>query len=499
MTIPSPRHSPVRFARAPHLALAIALVTMLGLAGLGEMRLYYDYAWQLMSVQDHARGDTASPFVMRSADHGDLTRDRTEWTIGYPLAYNAVGAVLCSTGLPPGATHRIIATGAVILGILGWHLLLAQCTPLPPFARAAALLLVGLSLNGAGMISFMMPEVFLFATVPWQMWSLWLLTSNDTPSRRRLLLAGLLGATTGVAYTFRYVAALHGLPLLAFAAGWLLWRRPQSWWPAGLVLALSAALPVAAMSVINFLQVGAINSTSSNLPWGIAARWPDLGQWLLVLTGPVQALFGSAIVYDRAGIWLGEHGLGLAGFDALKLCSRWLAAGPTVLTALLLFRFAPRGRLLAAGLAGLAGTGLGLLWLYSHSGLPQPDSRYSIASALLLWPTLAGAALTAWHHSRRWRVASWCWPCPRGRPSFSPCGRMNSRCCHCGRDGSVTSLPAARSNRPRSGRRSTHSFRRIPEMWSGCAFNPACYMCLGGVMSLSPMPARRWSSAPAGR
>jgi hypothetical protein len=378
------------------LALAIAAALLFGV--FGQMRLYYDYGWQLMSVRDHARNDTTSPFVMRSADPGDLARDRTEWTIGYPLAYNAAGALLTATGLDSDSAHRFIVATAVLLGIAGWHLVLARCLALSPLGRAGALLLVSFSFNGLGMLGFMMPETFLFATVPWQMWALGQVMTPATATPR-LRPALVLGVVTGVAYTFRYVAALHGLPLLACAAGWLAWRRPAGWWQSVLVMALAAALPVAALSAMNYAHVGAINSASSALPWVVEPHWPDFSQWLLVLTGPVQALFGSAIAYDRAAQWLG-----FVDFDSLKLCSRWLAVGPTILASLLLLRFAPRDRRLFTGLAGVAGTGLGLLWLYSRSGLPQPDSRYSVASALLLWPSLAIATGAAWRQAARWRA-----------------------------------------------------------------------------------------------
>ena len=48
---------------------------------------------------------------------------------------------------------------------------------------------------------------------------------------------------------------------------------------------------------------------------------------------------------------------------------------------------------------------LGLLWLYSHSGLPQPDTRYSVAPALLLFPVLLGAIHAALRSTPRWRLA----------------------------------------------------------------------------------------------
>jgi len=394
-----------RFPWLPRATLAgcIFLVLVLGICG--QMRLYYDYAWQLMSIRDHARGDTDSPFVMRSADHADLSRDRAEWTIGYPLGYNATGAILTMSGLTAEAAHRLIATGAVAMGLLGWHVVFARCTGLPAAWRAGALAAIGLSLNGAGMMSFMMPEVFLFAAVPWQMWAFWHVTSMDSPAPWRHRVGGLLGFATGLAYTFRYVGALHGLPLVAVAALWLLWRRPRGWWITGLVLGLAALLPVAVMSILNYRHVGAINSTSSSLPWGITAQWPDLLHWLLVVAGPFQALFVSAHVFDRTAGLIGEAVFGLTDFGSLKSLSLSLALVPTTLAAILIARFAVRDRLLLGGLAALAGTILGLLWLYSHSGLPQPDTRYSVAPALLLWPVLVGAIHAAWRGTRRWRVA----------------------------------------------------------------------------------------------
>lgn len=394
-----------RSAWMPRAALAASILIVLLLATCGQMRLYYDYAWQLMSIRDHARGDTTSPFVMRSADHADLSRDRTEWTIGYPLAYNAVGAAFATAGVPTTMAHRLIVASTVILGLLGWHLVLAHCTALPARWRAGALLAVGLSLNGAGMVSFMMPEVFLFATVPWQMWAFWHATATESSVSRRRWTGGLLGLATGLAYTFRYVGALHGLPLVAVASGWLLWRRPRGWLSTGLVLGATAAMPVTWMSFLNFQHVGAINSTSSSLPWGITSHWPDLLQWMLVISGPIQALFVSAVVFDRVANAVGEAALGLSGFSSLKTFSLCLALGPMALAALLLGRFAPRDRLLLGALAALAGTVLGLLWLYSHSGLPQPDTRYSAGPALLFWPILVGAIHAALRGPRRWRLA----------------------------------------------------------------------------------------------
>lgn len=385
-------------------ALGAALALALALACFGQTRLYYDYAWQLMSVRDHTRGDTTSAFVMRSADRADLTRDRTEWTIGYPLGYNVAGLGLTSLGLSAAAAHRVIGALAVLLGILGWHYVLTKCTSLAPGSRAVALLALSVSLNGVGMLGFMMPEVFMFATVPWQMWALWHATAAEISPRQRLWFCAVLGAVTGIAYTFRYLTVFHGLPLLAFVALWLLAKRPARWLSAGFLLAGTAAFPVGLMSLANYLSIGAINSTSESLPWGVSHHWPTLTQWLLVMTGPMQALLGSTIVFDRSGTWLGEHVFGMSGYHAIKLLQVSLPLIPTLIAAALLARFAPRDRLLGGALAGVAGTIIGLLIIYGTSGLPQPDARYSVGSAMLLWPALVAAGYAAWQHSARWRI-----------------------------------------------------------------------------------------------
>ncbi len=391
-------------SRAPRLALACALAAVIVMAVFGQTRLYFDYAWQLMSVRDYARGDSPSPFLIRFADSADLAQDRLDWTIGYPLSYNALGGALTRLGVTPAAAHRTIAAGAVIAGILGLYLLLRDAVRVSPLARAVALLTLSLSFNGLHMVCFMMPEVFLFATVPWQLWALHQALQPEATPRRRLAMLLLLGAMTGLSYTFRYLAPLSGLPLLACAAGWLAWRRPARWLAGVVGLAVAAALPVAIMSGANYLHTGAINSTSSSLPWGMTPHWPSLNQWLLAITGPVQALFGSAFVYGRAAAQLGSFA-DLTPFDAQQRWGLLLAIIPTLLGALLIARFARRSPTLLFALAGVAGTSGGLLWLYSRSEIPQTDPRYFAAPALLIFPALLEATLAAWRQSRRWRVA----------------------------------------------------------------------------------------------
>lgn len=400
MTMPSHK----RFARAPQAALAFTFAVVLILACFGQSRLYYDYAWQLMSVRDYAQGQTANPFVMRLADPADLTRDRDVWTIGYPLAYNAAGTVLTAAGLSPAHAHRTIAVSAVLLGVLGWYFVLQGCTTLPPVASALTLIAISLSYNGALMVTFMMPEVFLFTTVPWQLWALWQATDPATNPGRRLRLCGGLGVITGLAYTFRYLAALHGLALLAAAAVWLLRHRPSRWVACGIALACCAALPVIALSLLNFSQTGAIHSVSSSQPWGFTPRWPDVNQWLLVLIGPVQALFGASHIFTQAAEFIQSHGLALPSHGAWITLNFALAIPTTLAVVALLVRFAPRNRLMAFALAGLTATGGGLLWLYSRSTIPQTDPRYFVAVAWMFLPNLVMALYALWHHHRVWWV-----------------------------------------------------------------------------------------------
>ncbi len=389
---------------APRHALWAAIIVVVLMAVFSQTRLYYDYAWQLMSVRDYARGDSPSPFHIRFADPENLARDRLDWTIGYPLAYNAVGGLLTKSGLPPTAAHRVIAGAAVLSGILGFHFLLRDATRLPPLVRAGALLAVGLSFNGLHMICFMMPEAFLFATAPWQLWAMHQGVQPQISSGRRIWLLTLLGMTTGVAYTFRYLAPLAGIPLLACAAVWLLWRRPSRWLAAACALTLSAALPVAILSAANVLHVGSINS--STMPWGVSPHLPDLNQWLLAITGPVQALFGSAFVFGRVAAHLGGIS-GLSDFDAQQRWGFLLTIPSTLLAAVLIWRGERRSTTLPFALAGVVGTSVGLLILYSRSDgfFPQPDPRYFVGPALLIFPVLADALYHAWCKSARERVA----------------------------------------------------------------------------------------------
>lgn len=392
-------------ARLPYLVLLGSILCVLLLGLCAQTRLYYDYAWQLMSVRDYARGDTDSPFVIRSADPADLSRDRTEWTIGYPLAYNAAGTLLVSVGLSPGGAHRAIATISVLLGVLGWYCLLRDCTALSPRARVVVHAAVCLSYNGALMITFMMPEVFLFATVPWQIWLFWQITDPGVDAGRRIRLGLLLGGCSGLAYTFRYIAALHSLPLLALTAV-LLWRKRLPRWQAVLgAMSLAAAVPVAVMSAFNYLHTGGVNSVSGSQPWSLMPHWPSLNQWLLCAVGPAPAFLGASFVFNRAADFLNLHWLPVSSYDWLITLQLALAMPTALFVSTLLVRFAPRNRLLLAAVAGWAGTAGGLLWLYSRSSIPQTDPRYFVATAWLLLPLAAMAAREAWTASRPWRVA----------------------------------------------------------------------------------------------
>ena len=391
----------------PRYALVVPIVVTLLLAFFGRTRLYYDYGWQLMSVRDFAEGTTPNPFVMRHADPDDLTRDTLEWTIGYPLAYNAAGAALCGIGLGAPQAHRTIAAGAIILGIVGWHLVFTACTGMSPLVRTGAFLAVTLSFNGAHMVSFMMPETFLFATVPWQLWSLHRGTTADTPAGRRVAYFAILGAATGLAYTFRYLAALCGLPLLACAALRLVWRRPEKWVLSALALAMAAAIPVGMLSALNYANTGAINSTSSAMPFGTQRHWPSPNQWLLVASGSTQALFGSAMVFDRMASKLAHLFVkGAVEFETARFYQHLLALSLTLPIAALFARFSRSDRKLWFGLASLSGTAAGLLWLFSSSTIPQTDPRYFIAPALLLWPTFATVLVAAWRAAWGWRIVA---------------------------------------------------------------------------------------------
>ena len=271
------------------LVLALSSAAFLAAAAV-PYRVDTDSGFQLRSLQQWARGESASPGTLLLPDPRDLSRDVSLWSNWWPPGLPFLYAPLVAAGLPLAAALRITSFLLFLLGALGW-LGLADRLELPPWTRllyAVALAPYVVTIGGAA--SLRSADLLSFAFAPWLARLVLGLGEKAAPRAAGLLLCGL---ALGMTYWLKYTLFLTALPLAAWLAFRVAFSRVSGERRSGAVrlaglaaLGLGFALPVLALFTFNLRQTADLSEGVT----GTRSAWAgqDPGR-LLAIRPPVLA------------------------------------------------------------------------------------------------------------------------------------------------------------------------------------------------------------------
>jgi hypothetical protein len=380
--------------------LLLLILTVSVAAWMSAPRLYFDQAWQLIALRDYIAGASSGPNWIYSAIPTDLTQDSSRWILNWPPGYSFLILGLHALTDDLAAAHTLLAWLCVVVGCIGWYRLFASIPGLPPGWQAAGLAIVTLAPPGVYSVVELHPEVFIFATTPWQLWLALRLLDPVITCSKRLMLASALGLVVGFAYWLKYSAALTGIPILA-ATALMLWRaRLPKWGIVVPLLALTAALPVCVLSFYNLANVDGINPTAS-ASYQQAFHPPTALQWLNLASGPFQALAGSEAILSRLLFLIKGPPIALPDFWKHAMLTSLLALLASLPLLYLIVAYAKRSFLLLVAVTANGFVILALIWIWGNSTIASDEARHFTGVSLLWGPVLLVVLHQAWI-SRRW-------------------------------------------------------------------------------------------------
>ncbi|MGH7856524.1 MAG: hypothetical protein ACREQY_04275, partial [Candidatus Binatia bacterium] len=337
-------------------------------------------------MQAFLDGAVPVPNVVARIDLGDVDSVRKEWLYWWPPGISALLTALMVAGCSAAMAFRILGLLASIAGVLGWVRWVAKFELSAPWRVGLAMALPWSTWAWGGLIEFS-SETFVFALAPWA-----LLLGSALGERFQADREGglakpglLLGAVLGAGYALKYAFALVAAGVLvALAVGALAAKSRKQAIRAWLAVACVAAIPVLAISAVNYrltrtfslldtgpkagLSIEKLASLAGNLPFAIFDSGPAWG----ALAGAeqrvpadrakpshlVMALFGipgtiaAALVLGKARVSRAPRLLLLALSGSYLIGFLWIWRGASVSTEVR--HFLPLGfALLPASINGL--------------------------------------------------------------------------------------------------------------------------------------------------
>src|SRR5881394_30593 len=193
-----------------HVALAMLSSSALIAIGLTVRPFVFsDAAVQLKALQQYATGESPSWNRLVMADPADLTHRTSEWITWWPPATQLAALPLVKTGIPIGTAIQVVASAALLVGVLGWMRWWRRFELPDPLLLCAALVLPFMHYASNALFQYS-AEVLAFAAVPWAL--LFALDVADHP--RRALGVGLFA---GLLYWVKYSSLFIAASVLVFA------------------------------------------------------------------------------------------------------------------------------------------------------------------------------------------------------------------------------------------------------------------------------------------
>ena len=262
----------------------VSTVAVIIVASRVEQSFYSDPALQMKTVLQYLAGESSRPNDLVRPDPEDVSRDVQEtlvvWAPGTPLAF----LPFVRAGLSPARAARAVAALALVAGSVGWVCWFAGFDLPVPVVFAFALAVPWMR-SASNALFLFTPEILVFALVPWVL--LGALAAERAP-RARLVATAAIGLAAGALYIAKFSATF----VTAGVFVWLMWRTLRVGKPGGqrnvriVVFAAAAALPVAALSVLNHRNGGSANLVLATL----GGHW----QWVYIVHGIASPALAAA-------------------------------------------------------------------------------------------------------------------------------------------------------------------------------------------------------------
>jgi hypothetical protein len=250
--------APVRIGRYAVMSWLLLVL----LAWLVPPFVYGDPAYQLKALQQFLARQSPSLNHVVTANPSDLTTLTRAWISWWPPSTQLAAFPFARLGFSLGATIRIVAGAALLLGALGWARWWAMFALRPAALAAAMILLPWERYASSGLFQYS-AELLAFACIPWVLLAATRLAGDTSRGRRvRPSPAFGVGIAAGTLYWVKYSSVFASVGVVLYLVACLL-RRPGGirvviWLLAG------AALPVAALSGLNEWFGGAANMLTAS-------------------------------------------------------------------------------------------------------------------------------------------------------------------------------------------------------------------------------------------
>ncbi|MFC1681537.1 hypothetical protein ACFL1S_07120 [Pseudomonadota bacterium] len=255
--------------RAPLVVALLSAFIVSFIATQKPPALFSDPAWQLLAVQQYLSGDSPTPNHVSSPAFDEMTLDSNGWIGWWPPGPQLLATPLMAMGLSVAETIRVMAIICFFLGVSGWVYWFGLFDLSWKTIASVAVMLPWIRYANAPLFQYSQ-ESFAFAIIPY------LLIASDSLARdpKKLVKLTLTGLLLGSAYIFKYSMILVVGGLITFFASTAVLKHysplaaisksPLTIGQA-IVLGICTAVPIAALSYLNFLLGGSLSSATSSV------------------------------------------------------------------------------------------------------------------------------------------------------------------------------------------------------------------------------------------